>query len=366
MKVAWTADKMIGLGDAVMVAHMLEYYRGLGYDVEVNPGRYSEIYDWAGIPCSDEAHPDIWYQYKEWVFNRPRLREWTGNRTAHALRMNPPHRWDWATFSRTRLKPVVPEAVREKVRGWLAPLGRPWIVYAPRGTSWQTIKNQGDDFVKAMTYALGHLGSVVTLDQDMRVPRTAANHLRHSANDFGRLSVGEIIALVEAADLVVGADTGPYHVGSEYLGRPSVLLGQGFYPSCVCLPRPNATLLYKPHPMHQHREGWNIREWDGTAAQAAQVCGQILTARPVRRPPPADLTIDRLDPTDALRGWHAHPGAKTITIKGTILDGHWTGAGSLLMPNLLKKGWRIVWGRGDEVHLQKPSPLGITPSPGAG
>lgn len=165
----------------------------------------------------------------------------------------------WREFCEVRLDldPHLDPADRDLVDRFVGLLPRPLVLIHSRGNACSENKNLDDDSTRALyAHLLEHLdeGSVVLLDWDHRVPKVGHGRFRHLLDDFQRLTVPQTYALLRAADLLVGIDSGPAHF-ARFTGTPTVAVWHRHYPSQYMLPSETTLHLVPKGPFHR----WNLR-----------------------------------------------------------------------------------------------------------
>ena len=85
-------------------------------------------------------------------------------------------------------------------------------------------------------------GSVVVLDFDRRAPMVGDVRCKGIKPGWGHISVDRLCALYELSDLIIGIDSGPFHVAA-LTDIKSLGIFYGLHATRVCLPNPNATYL---------------------------------------------------------------------------------------------------------------------------
>lgn len=198
-----------GLGDCVHFAHLLPLWLRRGYEVEVECSDFARpLFELAGarvVPKTLKAHP-----WMHSLIGPPLEPVWSGNKVACNLRASPlpdvggpGDLWEELLAVRLRYPPLAP---------WESP-GRPLVLCHFKGQSGLFDKNYPDHAIRRFYAALlvspimtG--GAVVVLDHHGRTP--LIDDLRVSRTDPGTLA--RLVTRVQAADLLVGIDSGPLHL----------------------------------------------------------------------------------------------------------------------------------------------------------
>jgi len=205
----------------------------------------------------------------------------------------------WDEFASVRLDPgpFIPDEDRRAVDGFLRDLPRPVVLLHTVGdTSRETKGLPAEEAVDLYERLLDATqGTLVLLDWDDRVPRLAHGRVRHLTDDWGPIELPRLIALIDASDLVIGVDSGPFHA-ARFTDTPSmgVFNHTDHYPARVTLPRGRQLTLVPRDSTHEWnkraRAAYNIVHCDGprvTNAFIAEYAARMLA-------PPRYLTPDRI------------------------------------------------------------------------
>jgi lipopolysaccharide heptosyltransferase II len=123
-----------------------------------------------------------------------------------------------------RLSFSVPEAARDAVRGLFPGRTRPLVVMHP-GASAASRRYPPEQFARAADLVIGETGchAVFTGDvQETELIHGVQQRMRHASLSLvGRLSLAELGALIDEADLLICNNTGPAHIAAA-LGTPVV------------------------------------------------------------------------------------------------------------------------------------------------
>jgi O-methyltransferase len=284
-----------GLGDCAHFTQILQLYRRRNYLVAVHfEHNKQDIWRSAGFPFAElhgsPYHPFIY----DADFNRPNAEaDHSGNKTAANLLLSPLPPLDepidalWDELARVderkRIRAHLGTQYFEAVDRWLAGLPGPIILLHPQGTNWAEQKNLPIETVQKLYRLLleNSDASLVLLDWDCRVPEPPAScRVRHVKRDFGHISTGEMLTLMQRADLLIGVDSGPMH-SALFTDIPVLGVLHHLYPSCITLPNPRAAFMtrnspsYKP--INQSRRGrWSILEYSGQLPTADEIAHHAL------------------------------------------------------------------------------------------
>jgi len=277
-----------GLGDVVQLVSVLQLYKNRGYKVQVHyEQNKTAVFDAAGIPywdycCKNYHH---WRYYA--TFNQPDPRkEGSGNKVYLNLNTETlPRIGDrdelWEELCKVNLEgsfdQVVTPAVRTDVSRFLDGLLRPIVLLHTKGTNFQGMKSVSDQVtVELYRRLLDEMpGTIVLLDWDFRVPAPPHGRIRHIKRDWGHINVLELGHLMNQSDLLIGVDSGPWHL-ANMTRVPALGIFHEFFPWCVSLPRPNGKSAVLTRDSHhnctvQRRKNWSPIEYAGSTPDAESI-----------------------------------------------------------------------------------------------
>jgi hypothetical protein len=283
-----------GLGDCVQFATVLQLYRRRGHTVNVHC-EHNKLDVFRAAGCDNLQQPKNYHHWRySRGFNEPRADvDGSGNKTFNnlgreQLTLTGSQAEMWEEICQVNLEdsfdPLLTDAVRAEARRFVADLPRPIVLLHTRGTNFANDKSLPDDDTTKLYRLLldGMGGSLVLLDWDNRVPRPAHGRIRHTKRDWGHLTVLQLVALMGEADLLIGIDSGPYHLAAM-TRLPALGVFHHFYPSCVTLPRPtlkNAVMTRNAdtyRPVNQaRRRRWSVLEYGGHMPPPADVARHAL------------------------------------------------------------------------------------------
>jgi Methyltransferase domain/Glycosyltransferase family 9 (heptosyltransferase) len=284
-----------GLGDTANLCRVMQVYRRRGFVFEIDaPPDKAELLQLAGAVRARDSGPRHEWLYPhvdtDWDPARQWARGWAGNKVGCNLNRPPlPVVGDDDELWRELCEPCdlagrVPAAICDKVRRFLERLPRPVVLFHGTGNSGRERKSLPFAFQSRFYRELLDRmeGTLVTLDWDDRIPRLANFRVRH-LDSFGPCSAVELLALIDAADLMIGVDSGPLHVAS-LTSTPTVGVWQpGHYPSTYSVPRAEQlNLVLRSHTRRWNavkRIPWNIVDCPGPRfdpARTAELCAGML------------------------------------------------------------------------------------------
>ncbi len=296
-----------GLGDCANFARLIPLYVRRGHRIAVECTRDKAIlFRAAGadiVSRAQHSHPWAHSPHEVPVGHGP---DWLGGKSAWNISEPPlPHigkgRELWTEYCQSEVcvLPLVPRQDIEAVRTWLDGLPRPIVLLHTKGNTSQSQKSLPDpitsEFYQEMLDRFE--GTLILLDWDNRVPRLPSWRVRHLADLGAGCSTERMFALIEAADLLIGVDSGPLHA-CQLTDTASVGLWMPtHYPARYALPRRNQlNVVLADHTERWNRYrriAWNLVEHPGgqfDPATLAEFCAAMLG--PPRYLPPEHLAAD--------------------------------------------------------------------------
>lgn len=282
-----------GLGDCVHFAHMLQLYRQAGYAPTVHYEQNKRaLWDAAGIPYEpDPTAPYHVFRYLE-DFNRPQPSPDYSGAKAHGcfcaplldLGLPPAELWEQlcaVDLSQSLYTTITQEDAAGAAR-FCADLPRPMILLHTSGTNWADAKNLPPHVVTDLYNRLldGMPGSLIVLDWDHRVVKLPHARVRHILDDWGHLTLSQLAALYREASLLIGVDSGPYHL-TAMTDLPALGVFTHHYPSCVTLARTRSAVMTRNaasyQPVNQARRSrWSVLEYPNAIPDAAAIATHAL------------------------------------------------------------------------------------------
>ena len=212
--------------------------------------------------------------------------DWSGNKAGCNLSRSPMpnigHRDDlWPEYCRSVIPLSVSSQTALRIKTAYDRLPRPIILIHSIGNTNQHAKSiPKNDHIPLYGSILDRTdGTAVVLDWDSRCPVFPHYRLRLHKDLFGSLTLEELTEAVRRADLVVGIDSGPFHLAG-LTGTPRLgLFRDGHYPSTYVVPSPDTWCLAS-----SHLRDWNIHkripfrivETNWLPENVANVAGQCL------------------------------------------------------------------------------------------
>lgn len=261
-----------GLGDCVHAATAMRLYIKRGFDVAIaveNNKRW--IWNAAGIPIYDgpEQLPLHPYYYPD-TFGNLAVPEFNSSKIAHFFEIaelpklgSKQEVWDMLCRERVDVSSTIRAEYLAAADELLDGLPRPVVLLHSKGTNLQSQKSIPDqDVVELIRILLhpdsGFSGSIVTLDFDSRAATVGHARCRPVVPAWTEINAEKICALYCKADLLVGVDSGPFHMAAF---TPIQCLGvfRQIHPVQCCIPNPNATYMVSA----EHHTYWQLRgsEW---------------------------------------------------------------------------------------------------------
>jgi len=262
-----------GLGDVCHAAFMVQLWKQRGYEVTVQV-EHNKIPAWkiAGVNIVKGGNlPNHPWGYPA-GFDDLSQPDWRCNKVAHGmmhevLPVIGSQQDLWRELCRVRLSadPIISDQVRDEARDFLKGLPRPIICLHTRGSNWQHRKSIPIEtaFNLVLKLLADTGGSVVSLDFDGREPIVGHARCRGIIPSWGMISIDRLCALYEESDLMVGIDSGPFHVAS-FTSVKALGVFREIQPVRCCLPSPKAVYLVSrkyDHHWDSRCKEWNFRRY---------------------------------------------------------------------------------------------------------
>lgn len=281
-----------GLGDCVHFAVLLQLYKQRGWNVSVHyEQNKSAVWRAAGLAYAG-LHDNV--KYHKWAyrtdFNRPRP-EWDGSGNKIAANLNTPplpplgdpvELWEELCGTEVSGEELETPELAAQAENFLKGLPRPIVLLHTHGTNWSGGKSLPAGTVRSLYRILLNRmgGSLILLDWDHRVPKLPHARVRHLKDDWGHISLDQLYCLMRRAQLMIGVDSGPWHF-SKFTRTPGLGVFHHHYPSCICLPRPEAVHMTRSNPDYRRvniarRRRWNIVEYAGEMSRPEEIANQAL------------------------------------------------------------------------------------------
>ena len=273
-----------GLGDCVHFAHALQLYKRRGYDITVQAeGNKRFVWDVAGVNVVHSGDlPDHPYLYPA-RFEDLGQPDSEQNKVAFGLThsampklaLSAEDLWDELCAVRLSAHEFIPPEAHAEADAFLAGLPRPLICLHSRGTNWHERKSLAAgvafDVILKLIERTG--GSVIVLDFDQRAPMVGSDHCKGIKPGWGHIGIDRLCALYERCDLMIGVDSGPFHVAAMTHIK-SLGVFRSLHPCRVCLPNPHATYLASDQwevEWEQRKGLWKITTYAGTEPTADDI-----------------------------------------------------------------------------------------------
>ena len=242
-----------GLGDCVHFAHALQLYKRRGFEVTVQAEVNKRfVWDVAGVNVVHSGNlPDHPYLYPA-RFDDLAQPDCEQNKVVFGLTHNVMPKLDvsaealWEELCAVRLSahPLIPCEAHTEAEAFIAGLPRPLVCLHSRGTNWHERKSLPTDVAFDVIVKLIERtgGSVIVLDFDQRAPMVGSERCKGIKPGWGHIGIDRLCALYERCDLMIGVDSGPFHVAAM-TDIKSLGLFRSLHPCRVCLPSSRATYL---------------------------------------------------------------------------------------------------------------------------
>jgi hypothetical protein len=239
-----------GLGDSVYFALQIPLYRARGYQITVacNPDR-NLLYRAAGADVRKEkgTFPTARWRHPPNMKDSGAIYAEHFNKAAHNFSLAPlpgigvPDEL-WKEYCAVRL-PILEQISAEDwamVDSYVGGLAKPLILLHTVGNSFQKSKSIPATMTSELYSHLldGCEGTLILLDWDNRVQKHDSPRVRHLTDHWQKLTISQLAALLTRADLLIGIDSGPFHLaGALDVTSLGVFLDPGHHPARYCLPR---------------------------------------------------------------------------------------------------------------------------------
>ena len=254
-----------GLGDCVYFAHQIPLYARRGLRVEINCNSDKEIiFQSAGaeIARGPGRYPEIpWFEGEEPNQEIRFDNYWRWSKLARNLSLGPmpdighPGRL-WEEYCDVSLHAwqFLPAEAKHAVGRYVDSLRRPLILLHTHGSTDVDRKNVPVETVRQICRELlsNTDATLLLLDWHGHLPPLPHWRIRHILYDFGPLNTGELLVLLDRADLMVGIDSGPLHA-CRFTHTPAIgLWMRNGSPATWSLPRSNQVNI----AIGTHHCGW--------------------------------------------------------------------------------------------------------------
>jgi len=247
-----------GLGDCANFAHQVLLYRRRGVDLVVVCAKNKRaVFEAVGVPTqltteNGTARPHPWYEPNRHRALGPDdfLVENKIRRNFCSLPMPPRVKattelWDEYLENRDLL---AFKSYSERVAPIVADLQRPITLIHSQGNTSSSEKNMSPDMASDIARILlsNTTGSVIFLDWDHRTSWFHSARSRNILYHYERKLIGldALVGLIGLADLVIGVDSGPYHLAGM-IDAPSLGVWFGHNPANYAIPRKNCVNIVR-------------------------------------------------------------------------------------------------------------------------
>lgn len=297
-----------GLGDVVHCCTAMHLYINRGYDVAVQVEANKRwVFQAAGIPIytGSDSLPIHPYHY-------PNMRKFFDVGTEDHLYSKIAHLFEvaelpkigtkedvWREICNERIDAshAVSETAKADIAKFLEGLPKPIVLLHSKGTNWQEEKSIPDptafELLKLLVNSFS--GSVIVLDWDSRAPSLCHPRVRGICPHFGHMSTEQFGALCMQSDLLIGVDSGPFHLAG-WFDIPTLFVARKIPPVRCCLPSPMATYLVSSQ-QHDHWAArgpeWRFVEFNGPEATPKDI---VFTATQILRDNANPMTSSKPKP----------------------------------------------------------------------
>jgi hypothetical protein len=223
-----------GLGDCVYFAHQLPLYQRRGWEIVVSCSPEKEfLFRAAGVPVS--ASPDAglavaWFEGEEPSEELRFDNYWRWSKLARNLSLepmpdigHPAALWNEYCAISLDARPYLAGHANEALGMYVNRLTPPLILLHSQGATDGERKNIPPGLLRLVCRELlaRSEGTILLLDSEADVPPVPHWRVRHVQRDFGRLSIHQLLFLLDRADLAIGIDSGPLHL-ARLTNTPSI------------------------------------------------------------------------------------------------------------------------------------------------
>jgi hypothetical protein len=211
-----------GLGDCVHFACQLPLYQSRGHEIIIAcPPDKAAVFRCAGVEVTHDTSGAVDVPWHEGIAPGSDMRwntwqHWSKGMRNLSLAPLPPigsaELLDEQLQVRLRARTILSEACLAAAKSMLEGLPRPVVLLHTHGNTSADRKNIDNETCRQVYRALLDAGvTLVLLDWDDRVPRMAHWRVRHLTDDFHRIDLETLLALIDTANLLIGIDSGPLH-----------------------------------------------------------------------------------------------------------------------------------------------------------
>lgn len=306
-----------GLGDCVHMAHALQLYKRRGYDITVQVEE-NKMFVWqvAGVTIVQSGDlPDHPFIYPS-DFDNLAEPDHEKNKMAFGLRHDV--MWDlgdlgltqqqaWNELCAVRLSAYdhIPAEAHAETEIFLEGLPRPIVCLHSRGTNWHERKSipteVAFDVILKLLDQTG--GSVVVLDFDRRAPMVGDARCKGIKPSWGHIGIDRLCALYERCDLMIGVDSGPFHVAS-FTSIKALGVFRSLQPTRVCLPNPNAVYMVNgkhANALQDRDHRWQFAYYDGAEPTADDIVDSAIRILNNCTPTPS-TKVSRVESNNQISG----------------------------------------------------------------
>ncbi len=222
-----------GLGDCVYFAHQIPLYQRRGHEIAISCAPDKRVLfapSGARLDGFRGALPVAWHEAPRPEDDSEIEKPWLWSKMALNLSCPPlpdigtaEELWQEYCDVRFDVLATLPAEARSAAANFAGQFERPLTLLHSHGNTDQGRKNIPTSLCGEMYRRLldGTRGTIVLLDWDNRAPRLAHWRVRHIQDEWKKPDTAELIALIAAADLLIGVDSGPLHA-ARYTETPAI------------------------------------------------------------------------------------------------------------------------------------------------
>jgi hypothetical protein len=272
-----------GMGDAVHMAFLLQLYKARGYDIHVSVNQNRDfIFDCAEVrhvPMNPSEAFHKWRYRESW--GNMDLPVWVTNKPMQGLddELMPPlgdPEMTWKELCHVRIVSdgCISQEASCAVDEFVKDLPRPIMALHTCGDSFSTKKNLDHSTTKQfMEMWLDRTGgSIVQLNAVKSEPSFPHERVKTHKN-WRRIGLDWLCALYYMSDLMIGVDSGPFHLAS-FTDVPCLGVFRQIQPVHCCIPNPNAWYLVSDihhDAWEANKDDWSFVEYHGPEPDAEDI-----------------------------------------------------------------------------------------------
>ena len=273
-----------GLGDAVAASMVIKVLENHGHNitVSVNSNR-TFVYECAGVPTTpmEPSVPFHRWRYYDDDWGDMSKPVWQSSKPMMAFRddvfpkLEPASAlWSELCAIRVSAREKIKPDVAKEVKSFLDGLPKPILALHTAGNSFASKKNLSHDVsIGVMDRWLQQTkGSIVQINADKGEPSHQHPHVK-THRSWRRIGLDWLCGLFYEADLMIGVDSGPFHLAA-FTDVPCLGVFRQIQPIHCAIPNPNAHYLVSDlhhETWEKEKHDWQFIEYRGPEPDADDV-----------------------------------------------------------------------------------------------